>query len=947
MSEENKWIVVKFVQEVLTEEIGKLEITPQLISEKIDIVLKIMPCKGEGLDREAVVEELIRRFSVWVGDDSSLVDLTGHEPWLTNDRKKDWRYWQRYREWQELKLPLTAMEALDKTTDNVLSMLEDPKRDGAWDRRGMVVGHVQSGKTGNYTGLICKAADAGYKIIIVLAGLHNNLRAQTQMRLDEGFLGYETSAIEGEGNKLIGVGKIDPSPALRPQYVTNRTETGDFNTKFARNLGVSPEQRPWLFVVKKNKTVLTRLLNWIQTHVAETKDPESGRPLVTHLPLLIIDDEADHASVDTGEKVVDEDGNPDLEHEPTAINSLVRQILHAFSRKAYVGYTATPFANIYIHEHGETAKEGADLFPSAFITNLSAPSSYVGPSRVFGLAGESGRTGALNLVRIVEDQCSTDGKSGWMPVSHKSGHVPLIEGQDSMPASLSEAIHAFILSCAIRAIRGQGSQHSSMLIHVTRFNLVQQHVHRQVLGYVHGLKQRFRRRTDHISTLAELKILWEKDFVSTSIEIETQVEEESRHPIISWQEIEAVLQDVLDDIDVRMINGKATDALDYADSATGLKVIAIGGDKLARGLTLEGLCTSYFLRASKMYDTLMQMGRWFGYRPGYLDLCRLYTTDDLVDWFEHIADAAEELRAEFDFMMESRLTPREYGLKVRSHPVLMVTSPLKMRTAKTLYLSFSGDVVETVSFYTDRDILQKNLSALTTLADELGSPSPIPSQRRNDKTDSWNGIQWTNVSAQLVTSFLRSYQTHPDSRKVKSDLLADFIEEMSLTGELTSWTVAVIEGGTDRTYNVAGTPLRLMHRQNKATDGEGKYSIGRLLSPQDESMDLDEAGWNAALELTRRAFVKDPGRSRRKEPPETPNGPAIRHVKGLGTDIIKAHPEKGLLIISLLNPEKSSVRGVAEPVTAFAISFPSSSSGKSVPYLVTNVLWEQQYGSSE
>jgi hypothetical protein len=447
--------------------------------------------------------------------------------------------------------------------------------------------------------------------------------------------------------------------------------------------------------------------------------------------------------------------------------------------------------------------------------------------------------------------------------------------------------------------------------------------------------------------LAELKILWEKDFVSTSIEIETQVEEESRHPIISWQEIEAVLQDVLDDIDVRMINGKATDALDYADSATGLKVIAIGGDKLARGLTLEGLCTSYFLRASKMYDTLMQMGRWFGYRPGYLDLCRLYTTDDLVDWFEHIADAAEELRAEFDFMMESRLTPREYGLKVRSHPVLMVTSPLKMRTAKTLYLSFSGDVVETVSFYTDRDILQKNLSALTTLADELGSPSPIPSQRRNDKTDSWNGIQWTNVSAQLVTSFLRSYQTHPDSRKVKSDLLADFIEEMSLTGELTSWTVAVIEGGTDRTYNVAGTPLRLMHRQNKATDGEGKYSIGRLLSPQDESMDLDEAGWNAALELTRRAFVKDPGRSRRKEPPETPNGPAIRHVKGLGTDIIKAHPEKGLLIISLLNPEKSSVRGVAEPVTAFAISFPSSSSGKSVPYLVTNVLWEQQYGSSE
>ncbi len=946
MSEENKWSVVKFVQEMLADEKDKSAITPQFISQKIDMVLKIMPNKAEGLDRESVTEELIRRFSVWVGDDSSLEDQSGHEPWLTSERKKDWRYWQRYREWQEFKLPLSAMEALDRTTDKVLSMLEDPKRDGTWDRRGMVVGHVQSGKTGNYTGLICKAADAGYKIIIVLAGLHNNLRAQTQMRLDEGFLGYETSAIEGEGNKLIGVGKIDPSPALRPQYVTNRTETGDFNTKFVRNLGVSPEQRPWLFVVKKNKTVLTRLLKWIQTHVAETKDPESGRPIVKHLPLLIIDDEADHASVDAGENVVDEHGNPDLKHEPKAINSLIRQILHAFSRKAYVGYTATPFANIFIHAHGETAKEGPDLFPAAFILNLSAPSSYIGPSRVFGLAEENGRVGALNLVRIVGDQCSKDGKSGWMPVSHKISHVPLIEGQDVMPASLTEAIHAFILSCAIRGLRGQGSQHSSMLIHVTRFNQVQQHVHRQVLGYIHGLKQRFRRRTDHLSALAELRCLWERDFVSTSHEIEAQIEEESRHRANSWHDIEAVLLDVLEEVDVRMINGKATDALDYADSPTGLKVIAIGGDKLARGLTLEGLCTSYFLRASKMYDTLMQMGRWFGYRPGYLDLCRLYTTSDLVEWFEHIADASEELRAEFDFMMESRLTPREFGLKVRSHPVLMVTSPLKMRTAKTLYLSFSGDVVETVSFHTDKDVLEKNLSALNILTNELGRPSPIPPQQRNGRTDRWTGIHWTDVTAHSVTSFLRGYQTHPDSRKVKSDLLADFIEEMSLTGELKSWTVAVIGGG-EKAVDIANSPVRLMKRKNKATEGEGKYSIGRLLSPQDEAMDLDEAGWNAALELTKRAWVKDPGRSDRQQSPDVPNGPAIRHVKGFGAEGIAPCPEKGLLIISLLDPDKSGVVGVNLPVVAFAISFPSSNAGKSVPYVVDHLLWEQQYGASE
>lgn len=942
---ENNWSVIKIAQEILSSEVGGSTVTPAAIDVAVSRVLAIVPDKAEGLDRDFVKEELIRRSSVWVGVDASIVNNKGHEPWLTAELKKDWRYWRRYREWQETKLPPTAVEGLDKSTDNILSMLEDPRREGAWDRRGMVVGHVQSGKTGSYTGLICKAADAGYKIIIVLAGLHNNLRAQTQMRLDEGFLGYETSALEGEGNRLIGVGKIDSSPTLRPQYVTNRSETGDFNTKFAKNLGISPEQRPWLFVVKKNKTVLTRLLKWIQTHVAQSKAPDGDRPLVNHLPLLMIDDEADHASVDTGEKVVDENGAPDMEHEPKAINSLVRQILHAFSRKAYVGYTATPFANIYIHEHGETKKEGPDLFPAAFITNISAPSSYVGPSRVFGLAGENGRVGAMNLVRRVDDQCAEDGKQGWMPVRHKSSHSPLIDGQDTMPASLVEAIHSFTLACCARNLRGQGSQHASMLVHVTRFNAVQQHVHRQVETYVHGLKQRLRRHTDCEAVLADMRELWERDFLATSREIEQETNELGERASFSWKAIEELLIDVLEEIDVRMINGKAGDVLDYADSVTGLKVIAIGGDKLARGLTLEGLCTSYFLRASKMYDTLMQMGRWFGYRPGYLDLCRLYTTQDLVEWFEHIADAAEELRAEFDYMADSRLTPRQYGLKVKSHPVLMVTSPLKMRTATTLHLSFSGDIVETVSFYTAEEKLRANLDAFHSLCRRLGDAISIPPQIRNGKKYSWNGVHWTDVGAQDVVEFLRAYQAHPDSRKVRSDLLANFIEEVSYAGELISWTVAVL-GGEGESFSVASGAVSLMRRTNKTHGSGEKYSIGRLLSPKDEMLDLDEAGWRAALEMTKKKRVKDPGRSTKTTPPDEPSGLSIRRVKGLGSVGVAPHPEKGLLIISLLDPKASEVPNVQDPVVAFAISFPSSNAGKTVPY-VTNSLWERQYGASE
>lgn len=941
MSDDNKWSVVKIVQEMLVDEQDKSAITPALISAKIDMVLKIIPNKGEGLDRDAVTDELIRRFSVWVGKESSLVDMAGHIPWLTGEVKKDWRYWRRYREWQEQKLPWSAVEALDETTDNILSMLEDPKRDDPWDRRGMVVGHVQSGKTGNYTGLVCKAADAGYKIIIVLAGLHNNLRSQTQMRLDEGFLGYQTSPTEGEGNVSIGVGKIDPSPALRPQYVTNRTETGDFNTKFVKNLGISPERKPWLFVVKKNKTILQRLLKWVHKHVAETTHPDTGSPLVTHLPLLVIDDEADHASVDTGERVVDDKGQPDLDHAPTAINSLIRQILTSFSRKAYVGYTATPFANIFIHEQGETTKEGPDLFPAAFITNLSAPSSYVGPSRVFGLAGENGRVGALDLVRPISDHCSGDGKSGWMPTGHKSTYIP----SEDMPPSLIEAIQAFILTCAIRQLRGQGAGHSSMLVHVTRFNLVQQHVHGEVRTYVMQARQRLRRRIDHHDLLNEIRNLWDRDYLATTDSVEEEFSTQSDRGVIDWFKIEQVLPDVLDQIDVRMINGTAKDALDYADSAAGLKVIAIGGDKLARGLTLEGLCVSYFLRASKMYDTLMQMGRWFGYRPGYLDLCRLYTTPDLVEWFEHIADAAEELRSEFDFMMESGMTPREYGLKVVSHPVLMVTSPLKMRTAKTLHLSFSGEIVETISFFKDPKKLQQNLDALTSLVNSLGEAASIPIQKRIDREDRWSGVCWHGAKAQDVIDFLRSYETHPDSRKVKSQMLASFIEEMTLAGELTSWTIAVIGGGVERTELVAGTPIKRMKRTNKSLATEDKYSIGRLLSPQDEALDFDEASWSAALEWTRKDWKPDPGRSKGRDLPELPSGPTLRRVRGEGRGQIPAHPEKGLLLLYLLDPEKSGVEIVQEPVVGFAISFSSSKAGKSVPYEVTSLLWEQLNGN--
>lgn len=950
MNEEDLQSIIHIAQTLLLRIKERGEITPALITEKVDVALALDPAMAEGVDKQAAVDELVRRFSLWVGQDATLKDDEGHVAWLTAARKKDWRYWQRYRGWLDRKMSATAVNALDKSTDHILGLLEDPKREGFWDRRGLVVGHVQSGKTGNYSGLVCKAADADYKIIIVLAGLHNNLRSQTQIRLEEGFLGYETSATS-DSNKVVGVGAIDSDAAIHPNCATNRSNGGDFNTRVARHLAITPEQRPWLFVVKKNKTVLERLLKWIRSHVADSTD-SSGRRFVSKLPLLLIDDEADHASVDTGEQLFNTDGTPDEEHQPKAINSRIRKILNSFAKSAYVGYTATPFANIFIHRRAATIDEGPDLFPSSFIINLAAPSNYVGPARVFGLRTADGRVGGLPLIREVSDHANVEGLGGWIPHKHNKEHVPLHNGLDVIPPSLAEAVAAFVLACAARACRGQGREHASMLVHVTRFNAVQREIYRQVEEHLRRMKQRVSRSVDHEQTIAALRRLWEEDFEPTSSEIlQLHPDMASSPKVPTWDEILAVLPETLEDIDVRMINGTAKDTLDYADQeGPGLKVIAIGGDKLARGLTLEGLSVSYFVRTSKMYDTLMQMGRWFGYRPGYLDLCRLYTTDDLIEWFGHIADASEELREEFDAMVESGATPKDYGLKVQSHPVLMVTSPLKMRTAESLWLSFSGDRLETVALYNDPSVLRRNLEISKRLISAMGTPTEVgPVKQREGSVDEWKGFLWNNVPTELTIDFLSSYVTHPAARKVNSAMLADFVRMMASQGELKYWTVALLGGGKGGTHEFSQEVVIDAMPTRSDSGIKGRYSIGVLLDPRDEAIDLDERAWRAALNMTLGAWKPDPARNR-IDPPKVPSGPAIREVRGRGAEGVPGSPERGLLLLYPLDPQKAgngTFENWTEPVMAFGISFPSSDSGTKVEYKVDHLLWEQEYGPAD
>lgn len=962
--------VTSLAQTLLLAEPDRALITPTLIAEKVKLAASLVQRPDAApVDQSAVTSELIRRFSRWIQKATTLHNTEGHIDWLSSARKNGWRYWKRYQNYLERRLPDRVVASLDDSTDEILGALEDPRREGAWDRRGLVVGHVQSGKTGNYSGLICKAADAGYKIIIVLAGMHNNLRSQTQIRLEEAFLGYKTSD-DGKAGTPLGVFEFDSDQKINPNCGTTRADNGDFNRGKANTFAaISPEQLPWLFVVKKNKSVLTQLLGWIQSdRVADASDPaDSKRKIVTHLPLLIVDDEADNGSVNTGEVPLNDDGSIDEEHSPKVINSLIRQILHTFSKSAYVGYTATPFANIYIHSKAATKLEGKDLFPEAFIVNLSAPSNYVGPARIFGRETMEGRVGGLPLSRDIADHFDPKTKSGWMPPKHRKDHGPAYEGQDSLPPSLREAIYSFTIACAVRVCRGQGAQHSSMLVHVTRLVDVQKHVTRQVEEFVLSTRLKIKTGIDRDPILETMLELWKSDFLPTSADIAAispELFEDARMP--PWEEVVAALKQVLDDMIVMPVHGTAKEALDYSDKEKlGLKVIAIGGEKLARGLTLEGLCTSYFVRTTKMYDTLMQMGRWFGYRPGYVDLCRLYTTPDLVEWFEHIADASEELREEFDAMAVRGLTPLQYGLRVKSHPVMTVTSPVKMRASETLKLSYSGTLVQTVALLRKKEVLQKNLDAADMLIAGMGDGKYAPRQERDSTDDVWaQATLWRDVDTGRILSFLDSFETHGDATSAKSQVLADFVRKMNAIGQLKLWSVALLPAGASGKPHVFSTGLTISNfpsrSGNLTKDG---YSIGVLTDPSDEAIDVEREHWKHALEMTLAEWKPDPARGR-LTPPTRPSGKKVRAMR----EIVGGTLDRPVLMIYPLSPEQVPKReAVADegtssgstqtrepicvdwssPVIAFAISFPSSETGVKVDYEVNYRYWEQEYGASE
>ena len=871
---------------------------------------------GADVDLETLVRELEANLNVLVGSASTLTDeQSDHVPWLPDRRASiEWRFSRRYRRFlQEQKgWALPTLRSSDDLTDRILALMEDPARPGTWDRRGMVVGEVQSGKTSNYIELVCKAVDAGYKFVVVLTGTTNSLRAQTQLRFDEGFLGWDTrlDLQLGNRNRRVGVGTLLVESLYHAISPTNARENGDFSLRVANQFNLRLGGDPVLMVLKKNGTVLRNLTRW-----ARSVGPAGADAPIPNTPLLVIDDEADYASVNTRPvgTVDDED--------PTVINRRIRELLNTFEQRAYVGYTATPFANIFIFSELETGGYGRDLFPRDFLVNLPVPSNHVGPTRVFGLQEDPDDRGErldpLPLIRIVDDHHEH------IPNSHR-----MDLRVDELPGSLHAALRAYILTCAARAARGGGTHHNSMLIHVTRFVGVQSSIADLVSNELRDLQNRIR-YGDGDSTVPimdELRAMWWNDFAPTTTEARERYPDLTREcGEVSWEEVSSKLLESSQRIEVRVINGSAQEALDYWDHPDGISVIAIGGDKLSRGLTLEGLSVSYYLRTSRMYDTLLQMGRWFGYRPGYVDLCRLYTSEELRESYEHITMATEELRQEFDQMAARSMSPREFGLRVRSHPAgLMITAAGKMRNGTRMRVSYSGKISETISFERDPAVNRRNHERFDAFIRSLGPVQANPSGNQ----------VWREVGGVLIADLLKELAVHLGSHKAHGGYLARYVRSQNGRGALGNWTVALISNPRGDAVELGGLSVRPVLRAEhlpEHSDADAVYRIRRLVSPMDEMIDLTEEQYRRAWERTVQQYEDDPIGNRHRVRPTRPSGPNIRWVR--------SH-ERALLLIYPLQERD----GDGLPFVGFAASFPHAVNDTPIEYMVNPVYSQEELG---
>lgn len=672
-----------------------------------------------------------------------------------------------------------ALRHVDQSSTKVVANLPNPADNGEYQCRGLVLGYVQSGKTTNFTAVIAKAADAGYRLFIVLSGIHNALRQQTQDRLNEQLW----QPLPGKWHRL--------------------TDENDFRPTANVDALLSVSDQRVLAVVKKNGPRLRALgENWLFT----------ARPDVLNAcPVLIIDDEADQATVNTAK--------PD--RQPSTINKLVRDIVNRVPKSAYVGYTATPFANVLIDP---TNYE--DLYPRDFIVDLPRPKVYIGPEAIFGREplnfdeteiGDDGN----NFVRSVP----ADEIDDLRPKGAANRHL----FEPKVTDSLDAALRYFLMSTAARRARGKGNPHATALVHSSQHIDVHEHTASAIKDHLDTLAARLSRR-DHL-LLGSLKQQWSsecEEVSATTFDLDP----------VPWEDVLERLPDIANAVEVIVDNSRSTERLNF-DDANPRIIVAVGGNTLSRGLTLEGLAVSFFVRTASAYDTLLQMGRWFGYRNGYADLTRIWMTDEMRGWFHHLATVEQEIRYDIERLEVEHLTPEQFGIRIRTHPKLAITAAAKMQNARRAEASYSGRRLQTILFnHKDSEWLSNNIEAARALLAEA-----MKTAERRSKS---SGITiFRGVDSREIISFLSTYKFHENSRDLDGELINRYILNRREEGELLSFNIAVMGRSSASDY-LGEVDLGLQNKVgciNRARlnviGGPTYADIKALMSRNDRVIDLD------------------------------------------------------------------------------------------------------------
>jgi len=500
---------------------------------------------------------------------------------------------------------------------------------------------------------------------------------------------------------------------------------------------------------------------------------------------------------------------------------------------------------------------GVDLFPKDFVIQLPRPKGYTGTDELFGVSAQ-GR----DVLRTVAEE---DVKALRGARRRRKTEIVLEQAADTLPNSLADAVISFCLAGGVRALRGLASKSHTMLVHVSQRTADQSRI-ADAIRYQLDLWREAGRQGQRLEVI--FGPVWE----GMKLGIDASADDE-----VVLNAAIGVLQELV----VLELNSVTGENLEYEEKP-GRHIVAVGGNRLSRGLTLEGLTVSYFLRTASMCDTLLQMARWYGFRRGYEDLIRIWTTDGIARWFSELALVEQSLRDSIISLARAGRRPDQMAIRLRAHSDLLLTARNKSGTALSQQDSWSGEHPQTVLLpLSDPAKLQSNLALTDRLIKELAPSAKCP-----------GGTLTRDVPPETIAAFLRGYQIHEDIVVFRNDLLADWIIGRSIIGELTDWSVFLASPADGKPTSLGGREIGLVRRKRVSSE-----SIGILTDPAHEGVDLPHGP---------DAYKRDSGAY---------DAEAMR----------AARPStQGLLLIYPLDPEYLGIPS-SEPVIALALSLPQTS----------------------